>query len=406
MTKKSFAFLALIPLLVVGFPSLSSALTPPPLCTITGTEKSDRLNGTPGKDIICGLGGNDIINSLGGDDVVYGGSGNDRIFGGTGEDDIFGDAGLDFIDGGSGRDDISGGTGNDVLTGGSDADLIEGDSGTDNISGGIGDDAINGGSGKDSIRSGAGNDSCSKDPSDVHFDACKVDAQAPEIGFQTTVVRTFQAGSTIKLNWSVSDSSGVDKTWGSIGGPPGWVNWCGFAVEATRVTGDEKNGGYQIQCTLPEKAVNETYTLWVGAVDVLGNSTQGNRPQITFNIVGGSEDNSEPVVSEINMDASSKPGGEFTVLARVNDETGTKGIYGFFMKDGGGFASWTDGSSYARALGPAELVNGDSKSGTHSQVFRFSSAAPVGTYTLWLSVIDEVGNRNFASTGKKISIRD
>jgi hypothetical protein len=402
MTKKSFAFLALIPLLVVGFPSVSSALTPP-VCTITGTEKSDRLNGTPGKDIICGLGGNDIINSLGGDDVVYGGAGNDRIFGGTGEDDIFGDAGLDFIDGGSGRDDISGGTGNDVITGGSDADLIDGDAGTDNISGGIGDDAINGGAGKDSIRSGAGNDSCSKDSSDVHFDSCKLDIVAPEIGMQTTVVKTFQAGSTIKLNWSVSDSSGVEKTWGSIGGPPGWVTWCGFGIPGTLISGDRKNGVYQIECKLPERAVNETYSLFVGAVDVLGNSTT-NMPQITFTIEGGSEDKAAPAVSKIDMDASSKPGEEFTVVTGVTDETGVNVVYGWFMKDGGGFASWTDGSSYVRALGRAELVNGDSKSGVYKQVHRFSSSAPAGTYTLWLSLLDDLGNRSFESTGKKITI--
>lgn len=403
MTKKSFAFLALIALLVVGFPTLSSALTPP-ACTITGTDRPDRLNGTPGKDIICGLGGNDIINSLGGDDVVYGGSGNDRIFGGTGEDDIFGDAGLDFIDGGTGKDDISGGTGNDVLTGGSDADLIDGDSGTDNISGGIGDDAINGGSGKDSIRSGAGNDACSKDPSDVHFDACKLDASAPEIGFQTTAIKSFEAGSTIRLGWAVSDSSGVDKTWGNIGGPPGWVTWCGFAIEGNLISGDSKKGVYQIECRLPDKAVNETYSLWVGAVDVLGNSTSSNRPQITFNIVGGYEDKSAPVIYKIDMDASSKPGEEFTVVTGVKDETGVAGVYGYFMKDGGGFASWIDGSSYVRALGRADLFNGDSQSGEYKQGHIFSSAAPVGTYTLWLSLLDDLGNKSFESTGRKITI--
>ena len=403
MTKKSFAFLALIPLLVVGFPSVSSALTPP-VCTIKGTEKPDRLNGTPGKDIICGLGGNDIINSLGGDDVVYGGAGNDRIFGGTGEDDIFGDAGLDFIDGGSGIDDISGGTGNDVLTGGAGSDLIDGDAGTDNVSGGIGDDAINGGAGRDSIRSGTGDDSCSKDPSDVHFDSCREDTVAPEIGVQTTAIRSFQAGTTIKLNWTVSDNTGVEQTWAYIGGPPGWVTWCGFGIQGTLVSGDRKNGSYQIECKLPEKAVNETYSLFVSAVDVLGNSSSGNRHQLTFTIFGGSEDKSAPAVSKIDMDSFSKPGEEFTVVTEVNDETGVNVVYGWFMRDGGGFASWTDGSSYVTALGRAELISGDSKSGVYKQVNRFSASAPAGTYTLWLSLLDDVGNKTFESTGKKITI--
>jgi hypothetical protein len=104
------------------------------------------------------------------------------------------------------------------------------------------------------------------------------------------------------------------------------------------------------------------------------------------------------------MDASSKPGEEFTVVTGVTDETGVNVVYGWFMKDGGGFASWTDGRSHVSSLGRAELVNGDSKSGVYKQVHRFSSAAPAGTYTLWLSLLDDLGNRSFESTGKKITI--
>jgi hypothetical protein len=404
MRRKSFAFIALIPMLVMGFPSVSSALSLP-YCTIYGTDKVDRITGTAGNDIICAGAGNDIVNGLGGDDVIYGGLGNDRINAGSGADDVYGDPGSDYIDGGSGKDDISGGAGSDTISGGTEADIIDGDSGTDTIAGGTGDDAINGGDSKDQIRSGVGDDSCSKDPADVHFDSCKLDTNAPEIGVNTTVVRNFQAGTTIKLNWTVSDSSGVEKTWGSIGGAPGWVTWCGFGIQGNLVSGNEKSGTYQIECKLPEKAVNETYSLFVGAVDVLGNSI-ANMPQIAFTVTGGSEDKSAPAVYKIALDSSSKPGAEFTMVAGVNDETGVKGVYGWFMKDGGGFASWTDGSSYVRALDSAQLVNGDSKSGVYKQVHRFSSAAPSGTYTLWLSLLDELGNKSFEQTDKKIVITD
>ena len=404
MLKKTLVLVAFTPLLLAGFPAMSSALSPV-ACTINGTEKADRITGTAGNDIICAGGGNDLVNGLGGDDVIYGGNGNDRINAGAGADDVYGDAGSDSIDGGVGKDDISGGLGSDTITGGTEADLIDGDAGTDTIAGGTGDDAINGGTGKDQIRSGAGADSCSKDPSDVHFDTCKLDAEAPEIGVQTTQIRKFQAGSTIKLNWSVSDSTGVDKSWGSIGGPPGWVTWCGFGIEGNLISGDAKSGSYQIECKLPERAVNETYTLFVSAVDVLGNSTP-NMTQISFVIEGGSEDNAAPEVYKISMDETAKAGQQFSVSTGVTDATGVAGVYGWFMKEGGGFSSWTDFRLYVNADGTAELVNGDKKSGVFKQTHRFSDTAPAGTYTLWISLWDEVGNKTFEQTDKKITIRD
>lgn len=404
MQKKSIALLALIPMLVMGVPSASSALSLP-YCTVNGTDKADRITGTAGNDIICAGAGNDVVNGLGGNDVIYGGLGNDRINAGSGADDVYGDAGSDYIDGGSGKDDISGGIGSDSISGGTEADIIDGDAGSDTIAGGAGDDAINGGPAKDQIRSGAGSDSCSKDRADVHFDTCKLDAEAPEIGMQTTQIRTFQAGSTIKLNWNVSDTSGVDKSWGSIGGPPGWVTWCGFGIQGNLVSGNAKSGTYQIECKLPEKAVNETYSLFVGAVDVLGNSTS-NMPQITFVIEGGSEDDSAPEVYKIALDETAKAGDEFSVIAGITDATGVEGVYGWFMRDGGGFASWTDGSSYVVAAGTAELVNGDKQSGVYKQTHRFAASAPAGSYSLWLSLRDELGNKTFEQTNKKIVVTD
>jgi Ca2+-binding RTX toxin-like protein len=437
ISRLYLALTLLVPL--VGLPSVVHANSQLP-CTISGTASSDRINGTPGDDIICAASGNDIVNGLGGNDVVYGGPGTDRLFGGAGNDILTDEAGNDTLDGGAGDDELSGGLGNDILSGGlgndeisgdaggdrltgglgddelsggagndavlgdGGADIIQGDGGIDSIQGGAGNDLINGGLDRDSIRAGSGLNSCLGDVVDIFLDTCTFDNSAPEIGVQAAVVKSFQAGTTIILNWSVSDASGVDKSWGSIGGPPGWItNWCGFAIEAQRISGNEKNGVYQIECTVPENAVNETYSLFVSASDLLGNSTS-NSPQISFTISGGSSDNKAPEVIEINLDSSAKPGGDFSLIVSASDETGVASVYGWIMKDGGGFASYPDIGLYADALGPAQLITGTGKSGTYKQTLRFSEKAPAGSYTLWLSVVDDSGNKSFAQTEAKITV--
>jgi acetyl esterase/lipase len=73
-------------------------------CTVTGTERDDRLVGTGDDDVICGLGGDDRLHGGAGDDVLIGGAGDDRLHGGAGDD---------VLDGGEGRDRAVGGPGGD-----------------------------------------------------------------------------------------------------------------------------------------------------------------------------------------------------------------------------------------------------------------------------------------------------
>ncbi|WP_144118564.1 lamin tail domain-containing protein [Catellatospora sichuanensis] len=90
-----------------------------PLCTITGTARTDIINGTLGDDVICGLGGNDIINGKGGNDIIYGGPGTDLLSGGKGDDMVYGEAGNDLIkidDKVSGNDNADGGPGFDLCS--------------------------------------------------------------------------------------------------------------------------------------------------------------------------------------------------------------------------------------------------------------------------------------------------
>jgi hypothetical protein len=94
-------------------------------CTVTGTNRDDRLRGSARDDVICGLGGDDRIDGGGGDDAVFGDGGRDRLEGGAGDDTLYGDDGDDALSGGDGSDVLSGGPGEDRLSGGSGEDFEE-----------------------------------------------------------------------------------------------------------------------------------------------------------------------------------------------------------------------------------------------------------------------------------------
>jgi hypothetical protein len=94
-------------------------------CTITGTDRDDRLRGTTRDDVICGLGGDDRIDGGGGDDAEFGDGGRDRLEGGAGADTLYGDDGDDALSGGDGDDVLSGGPGADGLSGGRGEDFEE-----------------------------------------------------------------------------------------------------------------------------------------------------------------------------------------------------------------------------------------------------------------------------------------
>ena len=301
MNRKRLVIAALVTLFVTSFPNASYSLSLP-YCSISGTAAADRITGTPGDDVICAGAGNDVVNGLGGNDTVYGGPGNDRILGGLGKDVIFGEAGNDTIEGGDGEDKLSGDLGKDKITGGNGIDLLQGGAEADNISAGNGADLIDGGKGKDTITTGAGNDLCNADSADVRLDACSLDSEGPKFGAITMEVRQIQAGTLAVFTVNVSDVATVQAVYGSIGGAPGWVTeWCGFRIPTELESGSERSGTYKLSCTIPPNAVNDYYTLFVGAVDMMGHTAE---QRIAFEVVGGSKDNLRPIVTKLDLPVS------------------------------------------------------------------------------------------------------
>jgi hypothetical protein len=454
MRRRTLAIAALVPLFVTSLPNATYALSLP-ACSISGTASADRITGTSGADVICAGAGNDFINGLGGNDIIYGGPGDDRINSGAGADDVYGDAGSDYIDGGTGKDDIFGGIGNDTILGGTDADIIKGDAGTDTISGGTGEDEIygetgndkidggdgsdrlaggdgidqitggigedllqggagadnisagngadiiDGGQGKDTITTGAGNDLCNADSADVRLDACSLDSKGPKFGALPMVVRQVQAGAIAVFTVNVSDVAGLQAVYGSIGGAPGWITeWCGFRIPTTLVPGStEKSATYRLSCTVPPTAVNDNYTLFIGAVDMMGHTTE---ERIAFEVIGGSSDNRTPTVTKLDLPESVSPGESLVIRVEATDESVVAGVYFWFKLEGG----WFNGLNGVHAKGSdPRSISITPTDATFEQDYVFGDNAPTGTYQVWISVRDGVGNREFYDTGRKISLK-
>jgi len=396
MRRKSLVIAALMSLVVSSFPNASYALSLP-YCAISGTASADRITGTPGDDVICAGAGNDVINGLGGNDIIYGGPGNDRLVGGSGKDVIYGESGNDTIEGGEGDDKLAGDEGKDKITGGNGLDLLQGGAEADNISAGNGADLIDGGKGKDTISTGAGNDLCNADSSDVRLDACSLDSKGPKFGPLPMVVRQIQAGTMAVFTVNVSDVATVQAVYGSIGGAPGWVTeWCGFRVPAELISGSEKSGTYELRCTVPFNAVNDNYTMFVGAVDMMGHTAE---QRIAFEIVGGSNDNLRPFVTELNLPNSVAPGENFVIRVEATDDSAVAGIYIWFMLEGGGFSN--ENGPHAKGSEP-RVISSTPTDAIFEQDYVFGDNAPQGTYKVWISVRDGVGNREFYDTGRSI----
>jgi len=368
-------------------------------CTIVGTKNADVLTGTAGYDVICAGAGNDIIYGLGGNDVIKAGSGNDVVYAGYGNDTVLGESGNDNISGSDGADRLNGGDGKDRITGGGGQDILQGGTGTDNISAGNSADIIDGGKGTDTISTGEGNDVCNADSADVRLDACSLDSKGPKFGALATVVKQVQAGSMAVFTVNVSDVATVNAVYGSIGGAPGWITeWCGFRVPTELVSGSEKSGTYQLSCTVPPNAVNDNYTLFVGAVDMMGHTSE---QRIAFEVIGGSSDNRTPIVTKIELPNDVAAGESFTVTISATDESVVAGVDAWFALEGG----WVSGGDglYASRSEPRFITQTQTESVVSYDVV-FDSRAPAGLYHVWIGVRDGVGNRDFYDSGQTITL--
>jgi|GEM_PF-739464 len=208
-----------------------------------------------------------------------------------------------------------------------------------------------------------------------------------------SVPSSVTAGGALSLRFDVADAGGVSNSFFKISGASGWVStWCGFGTDAPLTSGTRFAGTYAASCPVPAAAVNGTYTLWLDAQDSFGNFTTST--QVDFQVVGGSTDSAAPVVSEASARTVSGSPGSVVVRWRATDETGVGGAAAYLALNGYSFADNT-GASYFDSGAPVTRVSGDANDGIYEVTLVRRSNAPAGIYTLWISIIDTLGNKVF-----------
>jgi hypothetical protein len=399
------------------FPAQAFATSPPvgtqptPQCTIRGTSRNDVLRGTVRDDVICGLAGNDTISGGGGNDTILAGDGNDTVDAGVGNDRVDGGNGNDRIIGGNGNDVLSGGAGNDVIDAGAGDDVLNGNGGSDQLNAGDGDDALAGGSDRDRLQPGRGDNRCALDASDTTIGRCLPDTTAPVFA-PMALTRSVNAGETATFEWIVDDESPIQLSWMLIGGTPGWITeWCGFGTYATAVSQVSPAGTpltsttFRVNCPIPANAVNGEYTVELNALDVFGNYATPQR--IVLMVNSGSTDATPPEFSQLRASASVVDRtDDLTISWRVDDETGISGTGVWLAYNGYGIAT-SQGPYHAYTPSSEGVVTRTERgvSVQYTQKIRWNAHATAGRYTVWMSVRDTLGNRDFVKTDVTVTLR-
>jgi len=382
-----------------------------PRCTITGTVRNDVLRGTTGNDVICGLAGNDIIHGFGGNDTLIGGGGNDYLDGGIGNDRVDAGTGNDRLLGGAGHDTLTGDAGNDVIDGGAGDDVLNGNGGSDQLNAGDGDDALVGGSDRDRLQPGRGENTCAVDPADTTIGRCQTDRTSPVFA-PMALTRSVNAGETATFEWVVDDESPIQLSWMFIGGASGWISeWCGFPAMATPVaqtsstTSSLTSTTFAITCPIPANAVNGEYMVELNALDAFGNYATPQRLVLMVN--NGAADAQAPEFSQLSVSASTvSAADDLTISWRVDDETGISGTGVWLAHNGYSFANASQGAY--QAYTPSQGVVIPTANGVamqYTQSIQWNAHAPAGTYTVWMTVRDTLGNRNFVQTNVTVTLQ-
>lgn len=367
--------------------------------TVLAGNGDDTIDGWNGADTIDGGLGRDTLGGGSGDDVLNGGPGNDIVSGNTDSDQVNGGGGDDLLSGNFGDDSVNGGLGNDRVNGDAGNDMLSGNEGSDTLGGGLGDDRLNGGAAPDVIDPGAGSNTCGSDTSDSMRGPCAIDTTGPIIN-NIVAPNVVTAGTTATFTWRVRDASGLDNTNMRFGGYSGWItSWCGFVTVAERVSGTASDGTYRATCDIPANAVNGSYTVFLMASDSFGNNSGWDAStQFDFSVTDGSADASPPEARDLSARVD---GGSVIVSWRAIDPSGVAGQSAWLAYNVYSFAS-VEGPYFV--YNAAVRVEGDNTDGVYQQRIDRRQITPNGTFTVWLTVIDALGNKSFAQTATTIAL--
>jgi hypothetical protein len=207
-----------------------------------------------------------------------------------------------------------------------------------------------------------------------------------------------QAGTALVIRFRMTDPSGYQTPMAFVGGPSGWIStWFGVGLAAVRVSGDQRDGEYEISALVPVNAPSAGYIVRIGCEckfpDASGDSLFVTYP---FDVVGGSSDVRVPEIGRAQITSSGmiRAGSTFEVTTLAKDESGIAYV-----------VAWVDGPNgrttneqlqpWASDMGLDSVVRSQATKGWEQfvQAITLRSDATPGRYRLWFSVGDSIGNR-------------
>ena len=206
-----------------------------------------------------------------------------------------------------------------------------------------------------------------------------------------------QAGSPLVIRFRMTDTSGYQAPVAFVGGPSGWVSsWCGFGAAAIRLSGDQRDGEYEVSCLVPANAPSAEYIVQIGCECTFPESAgEPWSVRYSFDLVGGSSDVSAPVIasSRINWLGEVAAGSTFSVSTYATDENDIAYV-----------VAWVDGPNgrttndafqpWASDMGLDTIArNGGVGWEQFVQTITLRADATPGRYRIWFSVGDSIGNR-------------
>ncbi len=223
--------------------------------------------------------------------------------------------------------------------------------------------------------------------------------------FDVSVSRQVQAGEALRIEWSVDAPTGVDITTARVGGASGWVSWCPFPMIGSRVSGTAELGRYRAGCTVPATTPNGRYTVFFLA-NTIGEAQSEplGTAEVTFEVVGGSSDDAAPTVSAISAPTTAQRGDSITFTWRSTDTSGVEYAIGWLANGGFALSDGTRVVDYGDFI--VTRTSGDEFDGQYSQTVRFTDRSPLGTYTIWFSRLDRVGNRTIEESSVRITLTE
>ena len=201
------------------------------------------------------------------------------------------------------------------------------------------------------------------------------------------------AGTSVTFRWRAIDADSVSSTGIVVGWASGIYTPCGFGQLARLESGTAADGTWAYTCLIPANAVSTEYSVEVNAQDTFGNWSSSSG--FGFTVVGGSSDADAPAYSDVTVVGSVRTGDVLTTTWTLSDASGIDNAVMWVAGPTGMFTNPDTGLRYAlyETLVVTSQCSPSGDTCSFTQTVQLDPAGVPGTYALWLSATDTLGNK-------------